>query len=124
MPVRASLFETGAVPKFAYFLTSGVASVVADMQTGDAVEVGLYGCEAMPGSIHLLGDQRSATRCFMQVDGTARRINSGTFSNCFGNVQTCTHVFCKPYSMRHLPSHRFRPAIDSMKWKSVSPGGS
>ena len=40
MPVNTPIFEPGVVPKYAYFMTSGIASVVADMEGGSAVEVG------------------------------------------------------------------------------------
>lgn len=74
LPVDTYLFEPGTTPKFAYFITSSIASLVADMQGGGAMEVGLFGCEALPASLHLLGGQAGATRCFMQVDGTGLRI--------------------------------------------------
>ena len=74
LPVGSPLSEAGTVPKFLYFITSGIASVVVDMQGGGAIEVGLFGCEALPGSLHLLGGQETSSRCFMQVAGSGLRI--------------------------------------------------
>ena len=74
LPLRTPIFEPGVRPKYAYFLTSGIASVVVDMQAGSAVEVGLFGCEALPGSLQLLGQQEGAMQCFMQIAGSGLRI--------------------------------------------------
>lgn len=74
LPVGTVLYEAGETPQYAYFITSGIASVVAEMEDGGGVEVGLFGCESLPGSIRLLGAQSGTTRCFMQVAGSGMRI--------------------------------------------------
>ncbi len=74
LPLTMEIYEPGTEPKYTYFLTSGIASVVADMEEGSGVEVGLLGREALPGSLQLLGPQRGSTRCYMQVAGTGLRI--------------------------------------------------
>ncbi len=40
LPVGTPLFETGTVPKFAYFVTSGIASVVADRKVAARLKWG------------------------------------------------------------------------------------
>ena len=100
MPVNTPIFEPGVVPKYAYFMTSGIASVVADMEGGSAVEVGLLGREALPGSIHLLGGQTGATRCFIQSAGTALRIEFHQLANEFHtnrelHARILQHVQCE-----------------------------
>ncbi len=83
MPVGAVLFEAEAHPRYVHFLTSGIASTVTVLAGGDAVEVGLVGREGIGEKIHLLGPQVGMTRCFMQVAGSALRMDFGNFERMF-----------------------------------------
>ncbi len=74
LPLRKSLYEPGIVPAYAYFMTSGIASVVAMMENGGMAEVGLIGREGVVGSFHLLGPAKVSTSCFIQLEATALRI--------------------------------------------------
>jgi CRP-like cAMP-binding protein len=78
LPLRKSLYESDEQPTYAYFLTSGIASVVTMMEDGGSAEVGLIGREGVVGCFHLLGPARVSTQCFIQLDATALRIK---FSN-------------------------------------------
>jgi len=64
-----------ARPTYAYFLTSGVASVVVDMSDGATAEVRMVGREGIVGVMHLLGHTVSPANCFVQMEGTALRIS-------------------------------------------------
>ena len=75
LPIRTSLYEPGDPPRFAHFLTSGIASVVTTMSDGSTSEVGTLGREGVPQALHLLGGARVPTRCFMQISGTALRLD-------------------------------------------------
>jgi hypothetical protein len=59
LPLQTVLYEANIAPPFAYFLTSGLASVVVSMIGGEASEVGMIGREGVVGAIHLLGNSRS-----------------------------------------------------------------
>jgi CRP-like cAMP-binding protein len=83
LPLRKSLYEPGIVPQYAYFMTSGIASVVAMMENGGMAEVGLIGREGVVGSFHLLGPAKVSTSCFIQLEATALRIRFADFSNIF-----------------------------------------
>jgi CRP-like cAMP-binding protein len=74
LPLRTPLYEAEEMPKYAYFITSGIASVVTVMRDGGTAEVGLIGHEGLVGSFHLLGPARSTTECFIQLEATALRI--------------------------------------------------
>ena len=74
LPVRTILYEPGIRPKYAYFLTDGIASVVRNTANGAVVEVGIVGREGLIGAIHLLGSLELPTQCFMQLAGSGRRI--------------------------------------------------
>ncbi len=83
LPLRKSLYEPGIVPQYAYFMTSGIASVVAMMENGGMAEVGLIGREGVVGSFHLLGPAKVSTSCFIQLEATALRIRFADLLNIF-----------------------------------------
>jgi CRP-like cAMP-binding protein len=74
LPLHAILYEEEVPPRFAYFLTAGLASIVTPMSNGESVEVGFIGHEGVVGGLHLLGPASLSTRCMMQLAGTALRI--------------------------------------------------
>jgi CRP-like cAMP-binding protein len=55
--------------KEAYFIESGIASVVARAANGEKVEVGLVGPEGMTGLVLLLGNDRTPNESYMQLAG-------------------------------------------------------
>lgn len=83
LPLRQSLFEIGETPRHVHFMTSGIASLVTALPGGEAVEIGLAARDGMPEALHLLGPQTGDTRCFMQVDGTALRMDFKRFQEEF-----------------------------------------
>lgn len=74
LPVRTILYEPGIRPRYAYFLTNGIASIVRNAANGAVVEVGIIGREGLVGAIHLLGPLELPTQSFMQITGSGRRI--------------------------------------------------
>jgi CRP-like cAMP-binding protein len=74
LPLKFALYEPEQQPRYGYFLTSGVASVVAQTAEGSSAEVGMIGAEGVAGAIHLLGPGPVSSQCFMQAEGTALRI--------------------------------------------------
>ncbi len=83
LPIRSTLYVPGKAPKHLHFVTSGIASVVAAMSTGDGVEVGLVGREGVPEAFHLLGPAGGVTDCFVQVAATALRVDFNQFREEF-----------------------------------------
>ena len=71
---REILYEADEAPKYAHFLTSGVASIVISMSNGASTEVGIWGREGLVESFHLLGDSRIPNRCIVQMESTALRM--------------------------------------------------
>jgi CRP-like cAMP-binding protein len=71
---REVLYEPDDTPKFAHFMTSGIASIVGTMSSGASAEVGIWGKEGLVECFHLLGSARIPTRCFIQIEGTALRM--------------------------------------------------
>jgi CRP-like cAMP-binding protein len=83
LPLRKPLYEPGDTPQYAYFLTSGIASVVAMMEDGGMAEVGLIGREGVVGSFQLLGPAKVSTRCFIQLEATALRMRFTDLAHMF-----------------------------------------
>ena len=75
LPLRTPLYEAEAVPTYAYFMTSGMTSVVSVTATGEMVEVGIIGSEGVVGSFHLLGPAKVSTRAFTQTAGSALKMS-------------------------------------------------
>jgi CRP-like cAMP-binding protein len=75
LPLRTSLYVAEELPPFAYFMTSGMASIVTTMEDGETAEVGVVGNEGIIGSIFLLGPTKISTSSFIQLDGSALRIS-------------------------------------------------
>jgi CRP-like cAMP-binding protein len=83
LPLRKSLYEAESVPPYAYFLTSGIASIVTAMQDGSTAEVGLIGREGLVGAFHLLGPAKVSTSCFIQLAATGLRIPFEDLAHAF-----------------------------------------
>ena len=92
LPARTMLLDAGETPRHVHFLTSGVASMVAAMEDGEVVEVGLFGPEGLPEYLHLLGPQTGATHCVMQLAGTAYRMRFDRFQSMLDQVPQITPV--------------------------------
>ncbi len=68
------LHEARSRPSHAFFITSGLASVLAVTTLGLSAEVGMVGREGFIGSLHLIGPVDTPTHCRMQLAGAAIRI--------------------------------------------------
>ncbi len=73
LPVASVLVEPNEAPRYVHFLTSGMASIVTQMEDGSSAEVGSVGREGFAESMHLLGGALVPSRCLMQIGGTALR---------------------------------------------------
>ncbi|AXC11989.1 hypothetical protein ACPOL_2676 [Acidisarcina polymorpha] len=74
LPIKTPLYDANRTPVYAYFMTSGIASVVASTQSGATVEVGVIGHEGIVGSFHILGPAPVSTVSFIQLEGTGLKI--------------------------------------------------
>ena len=83
LPLRTVLYAAEVRPVHAYFMTSGMASVVTTMAEGGSAEVGVIGREGIVGSLHLLGPAQVPNHCFMQLEGTALRIAFADLQRAF-----------------------------------------
>jgi CRP-like cAMP-binding protein len=67
--------------KYAYFVDSGMVSILSVMQDGKSVEVGLTGREGCTALQLAAGFKTSDTRALVQIAGTAFRVSGPTLLN-------------------------------------------
>ncbi|MFZ0744442.1 MAG: Crp/Fnr family transcriptional regulator [Terracidiphilus sp.] len=69
LPRNRVLHNPGQAVDTVYFLEDGVCSIVATMENGMTVEVGIIGREGFVGTPVALGTGQSTNRSFMQIPG-------------------------------------------------------
>jgi CRP-like cAMP-binding protein len=69
------LHESGEPIRFAYFLNSGLASVLSVLSDGKSVEVGLTGKEGFVGLPLVVGLSTSPTRTVIQIEASGFRVS-------------------------------------------------
>ncbi len=80
LPTHTVLNEMSAPIAFAYFIESGLASVLNVMEDGKSVEVGLTGKEGFVGIPLLVGFSSSPARVIMQIEGSGLKISAKEFA--------------------------------------------
>jgi CRP-like cAMP-binding protein len=76
LPLRKSLEVPNKPIDYVYFVERGFASIVATGSGGDAIEVGLIGCEGVTGLAVIMGANRSPNATYMQLAGSGLRISA------------------------------------------------
>jgi CRP-like cAMP-binding protein len=80
LPTHTILHEPGETLTHAYFIDSGLASVLSVMTDGKSVEVGLAGREGFIGLPLVVGLGSSPTQVIMQVGGSAHQMSAAGFT--------------------------------------------
>lgn len=83
LPSDTVFYEPDQTPLHAWFLTSGLASVVAFTSGKTGIGVGRMGNEGVVGGLHLLGPVGIPSRSFMQIAGTGLRIDFSDLQQAF-----------------------------------------
>jgi CRP-like cAMP-binding protein len=81
LPSQHILHEAGEKIEFAYFLNSGMASLVVLTSDGRSVEVAIVGKEGIVGTPLAVGLSRGPHRAVMQIAGSGVRIKSAVLGN-------------------------------------------
>jgi CRP-like cAMP-binding protein len=79
----AVLLEAGVEVTHAYFLLSGMASLVSPIESGKTVEVAAVGSGGMVGIPAILCDGRSPYEVVMQLPGAALKVRAGALRREF-----------------------------------------
>ena len=83
LPLHTVLVEQMEAPRYAYFLLSGLVSVVTARPNGEAAEVCFVGIEGMVGALQMLGPASLPVRYVMQLAGSALRVPFSDAKNEF-----------------------------------------
>lgn len=75
------LYHQNEPIQFAYFIETGVASLVTTMKDGRAAEVGTIGNEGFVGLPLLMGDRQAPTNVYIQVAGSGFRLRARQFAD-------------------------------------------
>jgi CRP-like cAMP-binding protein len=94
LPVRKRLEMPNRRVTAAYFIESGFASVVGNGRTG-GIEVGLVGREGMTGLSILLGAEKAALECFVQVAGAGQCIPAAELKSSVAESDTLQRVLLR-----------------------------
>lgn len=70
------IYQRGAVVRHVYFPTSGIVSLLANVDGGGTLEVGIIGREGMAGMSAFMGVKTSPNRVLVQGAGTALRMKA------------------------------------------------
>lgn len=81
LPRHYSVHEPGKKLGFAYFLNSGLVSLVVATEDGKTVEAGLVGSEGMTGTPSAVGLRRSPLREVVQIPGDGFRVEVGALQS-------------------------------------------
>jgi CRP-like cAMP-binding protein len=80
LPLRRELMIPGEMIEAAYFVETGSVSMVAGLEDGTRIEVGLVGVEGMVGLPLVLGTVEASLEAMVQVPGSALRLSTGGFN--------------------------------------------
>jgi CRP-like cAMP-binding protein len=76
LPQGKTLYQVGGAIRYAYFLKSGMASLLSVMDDGAAVEVGMVGNEGLVGLPAILRINNSPYQVVVQLPGNALRLRA------------------------------------------------
>jgi CRP-like cAMP-binding protein len=88
LPLRYELLVPNEPIEHAYFLDSGIASVVAILAGASHIELGIVGRDGMIGIPLLLDANQSPHLHYMQIAGRGHRIKSSAFRRAVGQSPT------------------------------------
>jgi CRP-like cAMP-binding protein len=79
LPFDQTIHAAGGPIDAAFFVETGMVSMLVTLEDGDQIEAGIVGPEGMVGLPLVLGDSRSLTDARVQMEGTALRIGASPF---------------------------------------------
>jgi CRP-like cAMP-binding protein len=95
------LISSGQPIEHSWFLTEGIASVVIAAGQGHQTEVGVVGREGMIDIATVLGVDRSAFRCFIQIAGAGYRMPAEILSSLI-DASAALRRLLMPYAYEFL----------------------
>lgn len=102
-PAGTVLYEAEEVPRYAWFITSGLASKMVSMSDGRTAEIALWGNEGLIPCYHLLGGMaKGPTRCVVQMDIRALRMPFPELQREFQRCEPLRHLILRCVQRRSM----------------------
>ncbi len=76
LAVNHTLHDAGQTVDTVFFLEQGICSIVASMESGNTIEVGITGRDGLVGTSAILGTGRAMNRSYMQLAGHGFRVKA------------------------------------------------
>ncbi len=120
---RKSLYEAARPIDHVYFPVDGVASLVITSAEGASAEVGTIGSEGMVGLPVCLGDHETTSSVYVQVPGTALKMDADAFRAELGRCPTLNlamlryaHAFFNQVAQSAACTHLHRVEQRCCRW--------
>lgn len=120
---RKSLYEASRPIEHVYFPIEGVASLVITTAEGASAEVGTIGSEGMVGLPVCLGAREAPSAVYVQVPGTALRMDAASFRNQLERtptlnrtMQAYVHAFFNQVAQSAACAHLHRVEQRCCRW--------
>ncbi len=120
---RKILYEAARPIEHVYFPVDGVASLVITSAEGGSAEVGTIGSEGMVGLPLCLGEHEAPSSVYVQVPGTALRMDANTFRSELGQIPTLNltmlryiHAFFNQVAQSAACTHLHRVEQRCCRW--------
>jgi CRP-like cAMP-binding protein len=81
LEVKQGIYEPNQPIEHAYFVETGMISVVSVMEDGSSIEVGTIGREGVAGGVLLLGNKTVPYQYFVQLAGHGHRIDAAVLKD-------------------------------------------
>ncbi len=93
--VKDVLIEQDAAVTGIYFVESGTVSMIAGLEDGSRIEVGLVGPEGIVGLPLLLGGGTAAVEAMVQSEGTALRLSAPSLRAALAEAPALLHLLLR-----------------------------
>jgi CRP-like cAMP-binding protein len=120
---RKILYEAARPIEHVYFPVEGVASLVVTSADGASAEVGTIGSEGIVGLPVCLGDREAPSSVYVQVPGTALKMNADAFRGELGHCPSLNlamlryaHAFFNQVAQSAACAHLHRVEERCCRW--------
>jgi CRP-like cAMP-binding protein len=95
LPLKMVLQEADQPSEYAYFIETGIASVVSTLKNGTTVEVGIIGRDGMVGLPSVMCTESIPFDCFIQMAGSGYRMKTARLKEHFeSSTDLRTRLLC------------------------------
>ena len=94
LPFDQTLFPSDGIVEAVLFPESGMVSLLATLEDGEQVEVGIVGREGLIGLPLVVGDDRSLVEARVQMEGTALRMDAAALRDGMGESAALRACCC------------------------------